>query len=390
MISRHCQTLRFAVTGVAVLTVIATAMPATADTAAMPMRLNGGVPPASGIAMSGVCAATPGMSAKLPSLTLGTQSGSLQNGKPVPDICLTSAELAAPAVIVAEAGSGAEKDAFNSAKELGTADAWNAFLTSYPSGFHADLARAYLKQLGGGGAAAPAAPPPVTAVATTAGPAQEMSCSQQQSLRSLNSNTPAKITFVNKSGMHRGIMWLDFNGQPKDYAALNPGEQVTLDTYLTHPWMATDGPGDCKQIFMPAGAASVADLTGSGAVSEPKASRNDDDGRAKARRAAERERAERAERAARAAKAKKKVTGCEEGYKLVNGKCKKRTKKDAPGGCPPGTVPVPETDNCVLKTDKNGFEVAPWTKPGCKTWQKACSSGNNAACGNYEANCQVN
>lgn len=40
------------------------------------------------------------------------------------------------------------KEAFDAAKELGTAEAWNAFLKSYPEGFHADLARAYLKKLG--------------------------------------------------------------------------------------------------------------------------------------------------------------------------------------------------------------------------------------------------
>ncbi len=51
-----------------------------------------------------------------------------------------------------------EKDAFNAAKELGTVDAWQAFLNNYPDGFHADLARAYIKNLGGGGAAADPAP----------------------------------------------------------------------------------------------------------------------------------------------------------------------------------------------------------------------------------------
>lgn len=40
-----------------------------------------------------------------------------------------------------------EKDAFEAAKELGTADAWKAFLANYTTGFHADLARAYLKKL---------------------------------------------------------------------------------------------------------------------------------------------------------------------------------------------------------------------------------------------------
>lgn len=40
-----------------------------------------------------------------------------------------------------------EREAFESTKELGTAAAWDAFLTNYPSGFHADLARAYVKKL---------------------------------------------------------------------------------------------------------------------------------------------------------------------------------------------------------------------------------------------------
>lgn len=41
------------------------------------------------------------------------------------------------------------KEAFNSAKELGTIEGWEAFLESYPDGFRASLARAYLKRLGG-------------------------------------------------------------------------------------------------------------------------------------------------------------------------------------------------------------------------------------------------
>ena len=42
------------------------------------------------------------------------------------------------------------KEAFDTAREMGTVEAWNAFLESYPEGFHADLARSYLKRLGGG------------------------------------------------------------------------------------------------------------------------------------------------------------------------------------------------------------------------------------------------
>ena len=42
-----------------------------------------------------------------------------------------------------------EKEAFEATKELGTVEAWDAFLSNYPKGFHADLARAYVKKLAG-------------------------------------------------------------------------------------------------------------------------------------------------------------------------------------------------------------------------------------------------
>ncbi len=41
-----------------------------------------------------------------------------------------------------------QKEAFSDAKELGTIEAWEAFLNAYPKGFYADLARAYVRKLG--------------------------------------------------------------------------------------------------------------------------------------------------------------------------------------------------------------------------------------------------
>ena len=52
------------------------------------------------------------------------------------------------------------REAFEAVKELGTVEAWNAFLKSYPNGFLADLARAYVTKLGGEIAPAAAASPP--------------------------------------------------------------------------------------------------------------------------------------------------------------------------------------------------------------------------------------
>lgn len=63
----------------------------------------------------------------------------------VPAIGIDATTLTSSAV--AQASSSAEKDAFEAAKELGTVEAWDAFLSNFPTGFHADLARAYVKKL---------------------------------------------------------------------------------------------------------------------------------------------------------------------------------------------------------------------------------------------------
>lgn len=49
-------------------------------------------------------------------------------------------------IVVAQSGIS-EKEAYEAAKELGTIEAWEAFLENFPKGFRADLARAYLKRI---------------------------------------------------------------------------------------------------------------------------------------------------------------------------------------------------------------------------------------------------
>lgn len=60
------------------------------------------------------------------------------------------------------------KQAFDDAKELGTVEAWNAFLRNYPEGFYADLARAYLAKLEGTDTAQPATEAPAESDAAPA------------------------------------------------------------------------------------------------------------------------------------------------------------------------------------------------------------------------------
>ena len=74
-------------------------------------------------------------------------------------LCLSLAALVSPTIdtgqlvpwwhssAFAQSAGDSEKEAFEAAKSLGTVEAWDAFLSNYPTGFHADLARAYVKQL---------------------------------------------------------------------------------------------------------------------------------------------------------------------------------------------------------------------------------------------------
>lgn len=77
------------------------------------------------------------------------------------------------------------------------------------------------------------------------------SCNKYRNVKSRNSQIPVTVRFVNKSGAHRSVMWIDYKGQPKHYKDLNPGESYSQKTYAGHPWMFTDGPGNCKEMFMP-------------------------------------------------------------------------------------------------------------------------------------------
>ena len=72
---------------------------------------------------------------------------------------------------------------------------------------------------------------------------------------------PATVTFVNRADGYRNIDWIDFNGVPQNYAALDPGQSYVVDTSVGHPWLITDGPGNCVELYEPAPGESTYDLT---------------------------------------------------------------------------------------------------------------------------------
>jgi Bacterial SH3 domain len=100
----------------------------------------------------------------------------------------------------AEPDDAAEKSAFEAAKELGTVEAWDAFLSNYPNGFRADLARAYVKGLA---SETPAQTPP--AAASVAAP-----------------------TYPEPAGSWGGIVRDGPSQQARQIESLSEGERVTL------------------------------------------------------------------------------------------------------------------------------------------------------------------
>lgn len=189
----------------------------------------------------------------------------------------TAAAVAEPA---SEKPGAPEKEAFEAAKELGTVEAWDAFLANYPTGFHADLARAYVKKLAGPSTPPPAAAPTTSAAqaAAPAEPAHEVPCTDAGKLKSERSDKAAKIRFINESGATLVIQWIDFKGALKEYGVLQPGAEMTQDTFLTHPWIAAYQEGSCRQVFLPSEGVSIARLLPEGQLPSKKASREDEPG----------------------------------------------------------------------------------------------------------------
>ncbi len=171
-----------------------------------------------------------------------------------------------PQSAAAQPITGEQRDAFNTAKELGTVAAWNAYLKSYPTGFYADLARAYISKIesvgtattvkGNSGDQAPARD--VADTQTTTSPAAErLTCKSGGKLKSKSSSRAARVTFENRSGMYRSLQWINGKGEIKDIGGLNSGESITVDTFETHPWRISNGPGDCLEIFLPVAGTST-------------------------------------------------------------------------------------------------------------------------------------
>lgn len=68
------------------------------------------------------------------------------------------------------------------------------------------------------------------------------SCPGEGSSRSLYSDHPTALVFVNQASSpedYISVYWLDYDGNRQHYFDLFPGERKRQETFLTHPWVVT-------------------------------------------------------------------------------------------------------------------------------------------------------
>lgn len=127
----------------------------------------------------------------------------------------------------ASASNVSEKEAFEAAKELGTIEAWEAFLNNFPEGFRADLARAYVRRLGSETKAAPAATP------TPASPPATPPVQQQAATPPPPAPRLSPVDMGRGTGPWRiGTYELD-EGRTRTTAAMVDARGVRLTAYCT-------------------------------------------------------------------------------------------------------------------------------------------------------------
>lgn len=285
---------------------------------------------------------------------------------------LAAAVVISPPATMAQ-GNSNERAAFESAKELGTPEAFNAFLSNYSTGFYADLARAYLNKLSG---AAAAGTPPATAPNPPAPSAMFPGVTGFNLVMARHAggafvkNGPD--TWVEQNSIGTGTFRFKEVGRTDAEVLLFDHSRTVylgLDTIQGIVWYS-----DAAQPRRPlyqiidarAGFVSAAQRHPPAAApvnpSPPYASYP------------------------------KRATGCEEGQRLVNGRCQRIRAGEKPQGCPKGTVPVPETDDCrpirrKVVTCKRGYlkidgkcikknEAAGYCGPGYRAKGGKCVPGS--------------
>jgi hypothetical protein len=76
-------------------------------------------------------------------------------------------------------------------------------------------------------------------------------CTEEKELRSIHGRTHSAVHFINRSSQTVSIYWLDYAGARVPFSVLDPSQETTQPTYVTHPWLIADGSGNCIAIYLP-------------------------------------------------------------------------------------------------------------------------------------------
>ena len=76
-------------------------------------------------------------------------------------------------------------------------------------------------------------------------PSGSEACPPRGSARSVDANQTASVEFHNQTGAMLRLFWLDYNGERKHYADIQPNDRHVQQTYVSHPWILVDPQGGC-------------------------------------------------------------------------------------------------------------------------------------------------
>jgi hypothetical protein len=82
-------------------------------------------------------------------------------------------------------------------------------------------------------------------------PGEMVTCSQEQTLKSLPRTAPIQLLLYNGSGADIRAFELDFEGKRSRYVMIGDDRSAPILTYISHPWVVTDTSGQCVEIIMP-------------------------------------------------------------------------------------------------------------------------------------------
>jgi uncharacterized protein YjbI with pentapeptide repeats len=96
----------------------------------------------------------------------------------------------------------------------------------------------------------------------------QYACSIEPTLKSLEGNVPTSVKFQNQTTGTGSVTvyWINYAGQRVFYNTLGPGQSYVQGTFLTHPWVVTDGTNNansCLGIWLPTESPDTAVITGS-------------------------------------------------------------------------------------------------------------------------------